>query len=55
MEQNQIAVHLESKKVISGKILGVYLDHFDLSCNNSVISFFNQNVAYISKDRDIND
>ena len=55
MEQNQIAVHLESKKVISGKILGVYLDHFDLSCNNSVISFFNQNVTYISKDRDIND
>lgn len=55
MEQNQIAVHLESKKVISGKILGVYLDHFDLSCNNSVISFFNQNVAYISKGRDIND
>ena len=55
MEQNQIAVHLESKKVISGKILGVYLDHFDLSCNNSVISFFNQNVTHISKDRDIND
>jgi molybdopterin-binding protein len=55
MEQNQIAVHLENKKVISGKILGVYLDHFDLSCDNSVISFFNQNVAYISKDRDIND
>ena len=55
MEQNQIVVHLESKKVISGKILGVYLDHFDLSCNNSVISFFNQNVAYISKERDIND
>ena len=55
MEQNQIAVHLESKKVISGKILGVYLDHFDLSCNNSVISFFNQNVSYISKGRDIND
>ena len=55
MEQNQIAVHLENKKVISGKILGVYLDHFDLSCNNSVISFFNQNVAYISKGRDIND
>lgn len=55
MEQNQIAVHLESKKVISGKILGVYLDHFDLGCNNSVISFFNQNVAYVSKGRDIND
>jgi len=55
MEQNQIAVHLESKKVISGKILGVYLDHFDLSCNNSVISLFNQNVAYVSKGRDIND
>ncbi len=55
MEQNQIAVHLESKKVISGKILGVYLDHFDLGCNNSVISFFNQNVAYVSKSRDIND
>ena len=55
MEQNQIAVHLESKKVISGKILGVYLDHFDLSCNNSVISLFNQNVAYVSKCRDIND
>jgi molybdopterin-binding protein len=55
MEHNQIAVHLESKKIISGKILGVYLDHFDLSCNNSAISFFNQNIAYISKDRDIND
>ena len=55
MEQNQIAVHLESKKVISGKILGVYLDHFDLGCNNSVISFFNQNVAYVSKGRDMND
>ena len=55
MEQNQIAVHLESKKVISGKILGVYFDHFDLGCNNSVISFFNQNVAYVSKGRDIND
>lgn len=55
MEQNQIAIHLESKKVISGKILGVYLDHFDLSCNNSVISIFNQNIIYIIKDKDLND
>ena len=55
MEQNQIVVHLESKKVIAGKIIGVYLDHFDLSCSNSVMSILNQNVTYISKDRDIND
>jgi len=55
MEQNQIAVHLESKKVFAGKIIGVYLDHFDLSCSNSTISILNQNVTYISKDRDIND
>jgi hypothetical protein len=55
MEQNKIAVHLENKKVIPGKIIGVYLDHFDISSSNSVISILNQNVIYISKDRDIND
>ena len=55
MEQNQIAVHLENKKVIPGKIIGVYLDHFDLNSSNSVNSILNQNVIYISKDRDIND
>jgi hypothetical protein len=55
MEQNPIVVYLEGNKVIAGKILGVYLDHFDLGCNNSVISIFNQNVLYISKDRDFND
>lgn len=55
MEQIQIAVYLESKKVIPGKIIGVYLDHFDLSCDNSVVSFLNQNIIYISKDCDIDD
>ena len=55
MEQNQIVVHLENKKVIAGKIIGVHLDHFDLSCNNSVLSIFNQNINYISRDKDVND
>jgi len=55
LEQNQIVVHLESNKAISGRIIGVYLDHFDLSCTNSVISINNSNLIYISKDRDICD
>jgi len=55
LEQNQIVVHLESNKAISGRIIGVYLDHFDLSCTNSVISINNSNLVYISKDRDISD
>jgi len=55
LEQNQIVVHLESYRAISGRIIGVYLDHFDLSCTNSVISINNSNLIYISKDRDICD
>lgn len=55
LEQNQIVVYLENNKVFTGKINGVYLDHFDISCTNSVNSIFNQNVVYISKDRDMND
>ena len=55
IEQIQIAVHFESKNVIPGKIIGVYLDHFDISYDNSMISILNQNVIYISKDRDIGD
>ena len=55
MEQNQIAVHLEGNKVKSGKIISVYLDHFDLSCSNSVVSIFNQNILFLSKDKDFND
>ena len=55
IEQNHIVVYLEKNKVLAGKILGVYLDHFDLGCGNCVMSIINQNVLYISKDRDIND
>jgi len=55
LEQNQIVVHLEAKKVISGKISGVYLDHFDLSCPNSIFSIFNQNILFITKARDFHD
>lgn len=55
LEQNQIVAHLEDNKVIPGRIIGVYLDHFDIYCNISVISILNQNLIYISKDRDIND
>lgn len=55
LEQNQIVVHLEAKKVISGKISGVYLDHFDLSCPNSIFSIINQNILFITKARDFHD
>lgn len=55
LEQNQIAVYLESKRVISGKVISVYLDHFDISCAGSLISIFNSSVKYISKDRDLDD
>jgi hypothetical protein len=55
LEQNQITSHLEGNKVFSGRIIGVYLDHFDLNCSNSIISIFNQKIIYFSKDRDISD
>lgn len=55
LEHNQIVVNLEAKKVKSGKISGVYLDHFDLSCSNSIYSILNQNVVFISKARDFHD
>ncbi len=55
LEQNQIVVHLEKNKAIGGIINGVYLDHFDLSCINSIVSINNLNLIYISKNRDISD